>query len=86
LHCKSRKSNFNFSKGGNVIGTDSNHCQVVRDSMVDQRAVDEQTFASLAVLSERLERLRKLDKAFYGVVEFSPAVKKLKAQNNKVLV
>jgi hypothetical protein len=68
-----------------VIGTDSNHCQVVRDSMVDQRAVDEQTFASLAVLSERLERLRKLDKAFYGV-EFSPAVKKLKAQNNKVLV
>jgi hypothetical protein len=68
-----------------VIGMDSSHCQVVRDSIVGERAVDEQTFASLAVLSERLEQLRKLDKVFSDVA-FSSAVEKLKAQGNKVLV
>jgi len=64
---------------------DSNHCQVVRESIVGERAIDEQTFASLAVLSERLERLRKLDKVF-SAVEFSSAVKKLKTRNNRVFV
>jgi len=64
---------------------DSNHCEVVRESIIGKRAVDEQTFASLAVLSERLERLKKLDKAF-SVVELSPAVKKLKTRNNRVFV
>ncbi|GAI13364.1 unnamed protein product, partial [marine sediment metagenome] len=59
--------------------------QVVRDSIVGERAIDEQTSASLAVLSERLEQLRKLDKVFSDV-SFSSAVEKLKAQSNKVLV
>ena len=68
-----------------MIGMDSNHCQVVRESIVGERAIDEQTFASLAVLSERLERLRKLDKVF-SAVEFSSAVKKLKTRNNRVFV
>ncbi len=68
-----------------MIGMDSNHCQVVRDGIVGERAIDEQTFASLAVLSERLERLKKLDKVFSDVA-FSSAVEKLKSQNNKVLV
>lgn len=68
-----------------MIGMDSNHCQVVRDSIVGERAIDEQTSASLAVLSERLEQLRKLDKVFSDV-SFSSAVEKLKAQSNKVLV
>ena len=64
---------------------DMNHCQVVEKSMTGARVVDEQTFASLDVLSERLERLKKLDKVFSGVT-FSPAVEKLKAQNTTVLV
>jgi hypothetical protein len=68
-----------------VIGTDSNHCQVVRESIVGKRAIDEQTFASLAILSERLERLKKLNKVF-SAVAFSSAVEKLKRRNNKVLV
>jgi hypothetical protein len=68
-----------------VIGMDSNHCEVVKDSIIGKRATDEQTFASLAVLSERLERLRKLDKVF-SAVEFSSAVEKLKRRNNRVLV
>ncbi|MCJ7728559.1 MAG: hypothetical protein MUO27_01570 [Sedimentisphaerales bacterium] len=68
-----------------MIGMDSNHCQVVRESIVGERAIDEQTFASLAVLSERLERLRKLDEVF-SAVAFSSAVKKLKTRNNRVFV
>jgi hypothetical protein len=64
---------------------DSNHCQIVKDSISGERTIDEQTFASIAILGERLEQLKKLDKVFSGV-EFSPAIKKLKSQNNRVLV
>jgi len=64
-----------------MIESDSNHCQIVRDSIVGKRAVDEQTFASLAILTERLERLKNLDKTF-GDIEFSAAVKRLARQKN----
>ena len=42
-----------------MIGMDSNNCQIVTDSINGQRETDEQTFASLAILTERLERLKK---------------------------
>jgi len=64
---------------------DSNHCRIVRDSIIGKRAVDEQTFASLTILTERLERLKKVDKIF-GSVVFSPAVKELKDQKNAVAI
>ncbi len=64
-----------------MIESDSNHCQIVRDSIVGKRAVDEQSFASLTILAERLERLKNLDKIF-GSVEFSAAVKRLARQKN----
>ncbi len=68
-----------------MFEADSNHCQIVRDSLAGERAVDEQTFVSLTVLAERLERLKKLDKVFNNVA-FSPAVKKLTKQRNAVAV
>ena len=68
-----------------MIGTDSNHCQIVEKSLAGKRAIDEQTFASLAILSERLEQLKKLGKNFSDIT-FSPAVKKLKGQKNTVAV
>jgi hypothetical protein len=64
---------------------DSNHCRIVRNSIVGKRAVDEQTFASLTILTERLERLKKVDEIFGNVV-FSAAVKKLKGQKNAVAI
>ncbi len=64
---------------------DSNHCQIVRDSIVGKKAVDEQTFASLTILTERLERLKKVDEIF-GSVVFSRAVKELKGQKNAVAI
>ncbi|RKY24172.1 MAG: hypothetical protein DRP62_04330 [Planctomycetota bacterium] len=53
-----------------------NHCQIVEKSISGERDVDERTFASVAILGERLERLKKLDKAFANIT-FSPTVKKL---------
>jgi hypothetical protein len=68
-----------------MIEGESNHCRIVRDSIVGKRTVDEQTFASLAILGERLERLKNIDENFSDV-EFSSAVKKLKGRKNAVAV
>jgi hypothetical protein len=68
-----------------MIETDSNHCQIVEKSLIGERAVDEQTFASLEILTERLERLKKLDSIFSSV-DFSSAVKKLKTRKNALAV
>ena len=68
-----------------MIGTDSNHCRIVAESLAGKREVSEQTFASLAILDERLGHLRKLDKAFSGIT-FSPFAAKLLSQKNTVTV
>ena len=59
-----------------MIEANSNHCRVVTDSLTGTREVDNQTFASLAVLSERLERLKGVSEVF-SAVEFSPSVREL---------
>ena len=64
---------------------DSNYCQIVKESLNGERIVDERTFSSLAVLEEKLERLKALDNRF-AEVEFSPAVRKLAKQKNKLAV
>ena len=68
-----------------MIGTDSNHCRIVAESLTDKRKVNEQTFASLTILDERLERLKKLNGAFSDVA-FSPDAQKLLSQKNAVTV
>ncbi|HCO96701.1 MAG TPA: hypothetical protein DIU00_22645 [Phycisphaerales bacterium] len=68
-----------------MIGTDSNHCRIVAESLAGKREVNEQTFASLAILDERLEHLRKLDESYSGVT-FSPDAAKLLSQKNAVTV
>ncbi len=59
-----------------MIGMDSNHCQVVSESITGKRKVDDNTFASIDVLSERLGRIKKFGSAFAGI-SFSPEVQKL---------
>ncbi len=59
-----------------MIGMDSNHCQVISESITGKRKVDYRTFASIDVLSEKLEHLKKFDSAFAGI-SFSPEVQKL---------
>jgi hypothetical protein len=68
-----------------MIGMDSDHCRVVTESLRGQREVDDQTFSSLAVLSERLERLKKLGEAFAGVT-FSSDVKQLQSHRRAATV
>ena len=68
-----------------MIGTDSNHCRIVTESLAGKRKVDEQTFDSLAILDERLERLRSLGETFSGIA-FSPDAAKLISQKNAVAV
>ena len=68
-----------------MIEVDLNHCQIVRDSLAGKRAVDEQTFASLTILTERLERLKKLGENFSDVV-FSSAVEQMIKQKSTVVV
>ena len=68
-----------------MIEINTNDCQVVRDSMDGRRPVDEQTFTSIAILSERLERVRRLGKNFSNI-KFSPAVRKLARNENIVAV
>ncbi len=59
-----------------MTGMDSDHYQILRDCLNDERDVDQSTFSSLAILTERLEQLKRLDRIFDSV-EFAPAVKKL---------
>lgn len=68
-----------------MIESGSKHYQIVEKSLAGDRAVDEQTFTSLTILSERLDHLKKVDKIFDGVT-FSPEVMELKARNRAVAV
>ena len=61
------------------------HCEVVTNSLNGTRAIDEQTFASLEVLNDRLERVKKLGGKFTGVA-FSPAAEHLRKQSSRLAV
>jgi len=53
-----------------------NHFQTVKESLSGRRELDEQTFASVAVLRERLERVKGLGGAFSRVA-FSQGLEEL---------
>ena len=50
-----------------MIETELNHCQIVSESLAGRRAMDEQALAALAVLTDRLARLKKANPSFAGV-------------------
>ena len=68
-----------------MIGMDSSHCQIVNETLNGIRTVDQQSFASMAILSRRLERLKKLDKTF-AKIELSSQAKKLIKQKTALAV
>ena len=55
------------------------HCKVVSDSLTGQRPADEQTFASITTLAEKLQTVQKLHRCMIDV-EFSPHVQALAEQ------
>ena len=64
---------------------DGSYCKVVARTLAGERPVDEQTHASVAILGERLERLRAHGGLFAGV-EFSPHVQRLRQRSEPVSV
>jgi hypothetical protein len=71
--------------GGDMIGTDLNHCQIVRETLAGVRTADEQALASLAVLKDRLARLKQTQPALAGVT-LSPQAESLAAQAGPIAV
>ncbi len=51
--------------------------RIVNESLAGERPVDEQTQAALAILAERLERLKQ-SSSLFAEIGFSPHAKKLK--------
>ena len=59
-----------------MLATRCDHFEMVTESLLGKRAVDEETFSSIAELSERLEKLKE-DSSLFADVEFSPYVEEL---------
>ena len=64
---------------------DGSYCQVLARTLAGERPVDEQTYASAAILGERLERLRAHGGLFAGV-EFSPHVQRLRQRSEPMSI
>lgn len=64
---------------------DSSHYHIISDSITGHRDIDQQTITSVAVLEERLARLKKQDKIFTKIA-FSPSVETLAGQRHRVSV
>jgi hypothetical protein len=64
---------------------EQDHCEIVRDSLAGSRNIDEQTFASINILAERLENVHKQHRTFIDI-EFSPHVQALAEQEMKLAV
>ena len=64
---------------------DLNHFHIVADSLAGNREVDEQTLSSAAILSERLEQLKKSSELFSGI-SLSPQLSKLTSHKTAVAV
>ena len=79
------KNQADYIKGAKMIGMESDYFDVLKGSLTGEREVDQQTHVSMAVLSDRLERVRKLGKAFSGVC-FSEDVEQLSKKSSALAV
>jgi hypothetical protein len=67
-----------------MVDVFADHCEIVKETLSGKKTVDEQTLASVSVLNERLQRVKKLGPRF-SIIEFSPAVKQLKNHSNRIV-
>ena len=61
------------------------HCEVVQESLHGARETDERTFASLEILKDRLDRVKRISPKF-AIVEFSPAVSQMRNSSKRLAV
>jgi hypothetical protein len=59
-----------------MLESECNHFEIVNESLSGDGPIDEDTFSSIAVLAERLERLKKTD-VLFDKVGFSEQVEEL---------
>ncbi|MHC5060079.1 MAG: hypothetical protein ACYTFK_03220 [Planctomycetota bacterium] len=59
-----------------MFNTECNHFDVINQAISGRKDVDEETFSSVAVLAERLDRLKKANHLF-DEVDFSEQVEEL---------
>ena len=59
--------------------------RIVNETLTGDRPVDEQTQAAVAILAERLQRLKQSSRLFAGIT-FSPHVRKLQKQAETLMV
>lgn len=64
---------------------DGRYYQIVARTLAGERSVDEQTHASVAVLAERLERLKSHGGLFAGI-EFSPDLQRMRERSESISV
>ena len=78
------KSVILIEDGVRMIEMDLHDFKIVGDGLRGQ-TVDEQTFASVSILAERLQRVKSLGKGFSEIC-FSPEVEQLAKQKSAVAV
>ena len=66
-----------------MFSSETNHHQVVQDAIFGRRGADEQTLCSVAILEDKLDRLKRLGPQF-AAVSFSPAVKNIAKRHSAV--
>jgi hypothetical protein len=64
---------------------DIDHCKVVSQSLAGLRPTDEQTFASINLLADRLQTVQKIHRHLVDV-EFSPHVQALIEQESLLAI
>lgn len=64
---------------------DGSYYQIIARTLSGERPLDEQTDASLAILAERMERLRRHG-GLFAEIEFSPHVQRLRHRSEPVSV
>jgi len=66
-----------------MFNSETDHYQLVKDALFGRRPVNEQTLCSVAILEDKLERLKRLGPQF-ATVSFSPSVKQLAKRQSAV--
>ena len=59
-----------------MFATEMDHFEVLSDNLNGSREIDEQTFSCVAVLAERMDRLKRSNPLFEQI-SFSPEVEEL---------
>jgi hypothetical protein len=66
-----------------MFNSETDHHTLVKDALFGRRPVNEQTLCSVAILEDKLDRLKRLGPQFANVC-FSPAVKQLAKRQSAV--